>query len=93
MKITNPFSRLSRGEMILWVISLIAVTVPPLFTPQPKALNIIASVIGVTALILCSKGLPSGQGLIVVFSVFYGIISFKFRYWGEMITYLGMSAP
>lgn len=29
----------------------------------------------------------------IVFSVLYGVISWKFRYWGEMITYLGMTMP
>lgn len=29
----------------------------------------------------------------VIFSILYGIISFRFRYYGEMITYLGMTAP
>ena len=29
----------------------------------------------------------------IVFSILYGIISFSFAYYGEMITYLGMTAP
>ena len=29
----------------------------------------------------------------IIFSVLYGIISWQFRYWGEMITYLGMNMP
>lgn len=29
----------------------------------------------------------------ILFSILYGIISFRFRYWGEMITYLGMTLP
>ena len=29
----------------------------------------------------------------IVFSILYGIISFRFRYWGEMITYLAMTMP
>ena len=29
----------------------------------------------------------------ILFSILYGIISYRFRYWGEMITYLGMSMP
>lgn len=29
----------------------------------------------------------------IIFSVFYGVISFSFKYYGEMITYLGMTAP
>ena len=28
-----------------------------------------------------------------MFSILYGIISWQFRYWGEMITYLGMTLP
>lgn len=29
----------------------------------------------------------------IIFSMLYGIISFTFSYYGEMITYLGMTAP
>lgn len=29
----------------------------------------------------------------VLFSLLYGIISFRFKYYGEMITYLGMTMP
>ncbi len=56
-------------------------------------LTLIASVIGVTSLIFNAKGNPTGPVLGVVFSVLYGIISFTFSYYGEMITYLGMTAP
>ena len=56
-------------------------------------LNCFASLIGVTALIFVSKGDVFGQMLTVIFAVFYGIISFKFGYYGEMITYVGMTAP
>ena len=52
-----------------------------------------ASIIGVTSLIFSAKGNPSGQLLMVIFSILYGIISFRFRYYGEMITCLGMTAP
>ena len=56
-------------------------------------LTLAASLVGVTSLIFNAKGNPVGQALIVVFSVLYGIISFNFAYYGEMITYLGMTAP
>ena len=46
-----------------------------------------------SALVFVSKGNPVGQILTIVFAVFYGIISFTYSYYGEMITYLGMSAP
>ena len=56
-------------------------------------LILIASIIGATFLIFNAKGNPIGQFLTVVFSMLYGIISYEFSYYGEMITYLGMTMP
>ena len=85
--------RLTRGEMALWLISLLVVTGAFLLSGTADALSIIASLIGVTALIFVAKGHPLGQLLTIVFALFYGIISFRVQYYGEMITYLGMTAP
>ena len=41
----------------------------------------------------CRKRQCVGTNLMIVFSILYGIISFRFRYWGEMITYLAMTMP
>ncbi len=93
MKLFKAFSELSRGELLLWIGSLAAVTAAFLFSGGGDILTLIASLLGATALIFVSKGMVLGQVLTVVFAVFYGIISFYFRYYGEMITYLGMTAP
>lgn len=53
----------------------------------------VASLLGVTSLIFCAKGNPLGQVLMIVFGLIYGAISYSFRYYGEMITYLGMTVP
>ena len=52
-----------------------------------------ASIIGATFLIFNAKGNPIGQFLTIVFSIMYGVISYRFAYYGEMITYLGMTMP
>ena len=80
-------------ERTLWITSVIAITVSYMLFGKGEYLNLIASLIGVTALIFVAKGYVVGQILTVVFAAFYGIISFCFQYYGEMITYLGMSAP
>lgn len=49
--------------------------------------------VGVTSLILAAKGNVWAQFLMILFSVLYGVISFRFQYWGEMMTYLGISLP
>ena len=56
-------------------------------------ITLLASLVGVTSLIFNAKGNPFGQFLMVLFSLLYGIISFRFKYYGEMITYLGMTMP
>ena len=84
---------LSKFELGLWLFSLAGVTLSSVLSPVFDWLSLTASLTGVTALIFVAKGDPLGQVLTVVFSVFYGIISWTFRYYGEIITYLGMSAP
>lgn len=84
---------LTKGEILLWSVSVILITVSFFIYDRENYLTLTASVIGVTSLIFNAKGNPFGQVLMVVFSILYGIISFSFTYYGEMITYLGMTAP
>lgn len=93
MKIVECFKSLTKFEYILWICSLISVTCCFMLAPDKDYLTLIACLIGVTALIFVAKGFVLGQILTVVFAVFYGIISFYFEYYGEMITYLCMTSP
>jgi nicotinamide mononucleotide transporter PnuC len=89
----NPFRDLTRFERGLWLTSVCGVALSFAASGGGDILTMIASLIGVTALIFVAKGYVLGQVLCVVFAVFYGIISFFFRYYGEMITYLCMTTP
>ncbi len=93
MKIKNPFKALSRFELSLWLLSLAVIVISFVLPKDKDYLTLAASLIGVTALIFVAKGFVIGQMLTVLFAVFYGIISFYFKYYGEMITYLCMTAP
>ena len=89
----NPLKSLTRREWMIWLISLAIVTISNLAPGNVDLLTLTATWIGVTALILAAKGNVWAQILITVFSILYAVISWKFRYWGEMITYLGMTLP
>ena len=89
----NPFSELKKGEWILWAISMSVVFISNIVTGDVNIITMLATLIGVTALIFVARGDVWGQILTVVFSVLYSITSLKFHYYGEIITYLGMSAP
>ena len=56
-------------------------------------MTLASSLVGVTALIFIAKGNPIGQALTILFSLMYGAISFTCAYYGEMITYIGMTMP
>lgn len=83
----------SKAEIILWTSSVMLIVVSFVIFDKENYLTLAASLIGATSLIFNAKGNPFGQLLMVVFSILYGIISFSFNYYGEMITYLGMTMP
>lgn len=83
----------SKTESVLWCSSVAAILGSFCLFDKENYLTLLASLIGVTSLIFNAKGNPVGQLLMVVFSLLYGIISYGFGYYGEMITYLGMTMP
>ena len=93
MKIKNPLGELTRFELSLLAVSILTVTLSFVLSHERDYLTLISSLVGVTALIFISKGLILGQVLVIVFAVFYGIVSFFFGYYGEMFTYLLLTAP
>lgn len=83
----------SKFEWALWCGSAAVILVAFLALDRANYLTLAASLIGVSSLVFNAKGNPLGQGLMVIFSVLYGIISYGFAYYGEMLTYLGMTLP
>lgn len=83
----------TKAELTLWGSSVALILLSFLVFDRVNYMTLIASLIGVTSLIFNAKGNPIGQALMVVFSLLYGIISYRFAYYGEMVTYLGMTAP
>lgn len=87
------FAYFSNMELILWSVSVVFIIVSFCIFDRESYLTLIASLIGVTSLIFNAKGNPIGQALMIAFSLLYGIISYTFSYYGEMLTYLGMTMP
>ena len=83
----------SRGELTLWGSSSALILISFLIFDRVNFMTLAASLIGTTSLIFNAKGNPIGQALMIVFSLLYGVISYTFSYFGEMITYLGMTGP
>ncbi|MBQ7379282.1 MAG: nicotinamide mononucleotide transporter [Clostridia bacterium] len=87
------FAYFTKLELILWSVSVVFIILSFCLFDRESYLTLIASLIGVTSLIFNAKGNPIGQVMMIVFSLLYGIISYTFAYYGEMITYLGMTMP
>ena len=89
----NPIKHLTKKDWTLWLVSLLIVILSNTLTETTDLLTLIAACIGITSLIFTAKGNVWAPILMILFSILYGIISWRFRYWGEMITYLGMTLP
>lgn len=87
------FKNITVFEYCLWGVSVLAIVLSFALCGNRAYLNLVGAIIGVTSLIFIAKGNVVGNFLGVAFCVFYGIISYFTRYYGEMITYLGLTAP
>ena len=83
----------TKSEITIWSVSMLFVIVSFFLFDRENYMILFNSLIGVTYLIFNAKGNPIGQVLVIIFSILYGIISYSFSYYGEMITYLGMTMP
>ncbi len=83
----------TKFEIGLWLSSVTFILLSFFIFDRENYLTLIASLVGITSLIFCAKGNPLGQLMMVAFSAIYGVISFGFAYYGEMLTYLGMTLP
>ena len=92
-KVKSILRYFSVSEIALWSLSVLFIVISFAVFDRENYMTLTASLIGTTSLIFNAKGNPIGQVLMVVFSVLYGIISYTFSYYGEMVTYLGMTAP
>ena len=93
MDLKKLLSYFSIFEWCLWLCSLVIITLSYMLSENFHVLTLIASLIGVSALIFLAKGNVIGQFLIIIFSILYGIVSWEFRYYGELVTYVFMSLP
>lgn len=82
----------TKEEKLLWILSALAI-IFSFARGGGDFITLVASLIGITSILFDAKGNPFGQILMVIFSLIYGIISYSYAYYGEMITYLGMTMP
>lgn len=83
----------TKTEWCLWLGSLAAIILSFVLFDRENYVTFAASLLGVTSLIFAAKGNPFGQALMIVFCFMYGFISLSCRYYGEMLTYVGMTGP
>ena len=80
-------------DFIIWGTSVALILASFFIFGGSDLLSLTTSLIGVTALLFCAKGSPVGQIIIIIFALLYGVISYRFGYYGEMLTYVCMSMP
>ena len=87
------FGNFTVTDYVLWGFSVAAIILSAVLFGNSDALTLVATLFGVTSLIFYAKGNLVGPVLMFVFCVIYGIISYSYAYYGELITYVFMSLP
>ncbi len=87
------FSYFTIFEWCLWLGSMAVILLSFILLKQTSLFNLVDSLLGATSLIFLAKGNPFGQILMILFSGIYGVISYQSAYYGEVLTYVGMTAP
>ena len=80
-------------EKIYFISSVLLIVVSFFAFKNKDYINLVSSLVGITALLFVSKGNFIGQIITIIFAILYGIVSLSYKFYGEMITYLFMSAP
>lgn len=60
---------------------------------ESDVLTVIASIVGIICALLLAKGLVIGQFFGIAIAVLYSIVSFKNKFYGEMLVYLVIMLP
>ncbi len=80
-------------EIWLWVISYVFILGSFLIFKGTDYMTLIATLLGVVSLTFVAKGNLIGPFIMIIFCILYGIVSYSFGYYGEVMTYLFMSLP
>ena len=87
------FKGFTAVEYLIFGSSIAAILLSFFLCGNTDYISLAASLIGACALILVSKGNVMGQLFTIAFGALYAVVSYYAHYYGEMITYLGMTAP
>ena len=84
---------LPKSALLIWAFSFVVICASFFIFEGENYLSLISSLLGITSIIYCSKGNPIGHAFGIIFCILYALISFTYNYYGEVITYLGMTLP
>lgn len=90
---TFLFANFNKKELTAWVLSLTLIMLSQLLLGNTEWAFMVVSMVGISALIYTAKGHVMGPLIMILFSITYSLISLSFDYYGEAITYGGMTLP
>lgn len=95
-KIRDKIS-LTKFEWVLLIGSNLIILLFYIFAPrfhvERNTLSLISSVVGIFGIILMAKGIVAAHVIYIIFSILYSILSYKERYYGEVIIYCCLMIP
>lgn len=87
------FGQWNLFEILLLSVSLVSTVTIFCLGKEKSIWSLLSSVSGIVCVIFTAKGNPVAQYLSIVFAVFYSIVSYQSKYYGEMLIYLFLMIP
>lgn len=92
-KLKKFFGTWNLFEILLLTVSLTATMVVFCLGKEKNPFSLCSSLFGIVCVIFTAKGNPVAQYLSILFAIFYSVVAYQSRYYGEMLIYLFLMIP
>lgn len=80
-------------ELLLLTISALTITIIFILSKDKNIISYIVSILGITSVMMCSKGLFYAPVIDFVYYILYIIMSFQQKYYGEVFIFIFIMIP
>ena len=87
-KVKKFFGEWNLFEILLLSVSLVSTVTIFCLGKEKSVWSLLSSVSGIVCVLFTAKGNPVAQYLSIIFAIFYSVVAYQSKYYGEMLIYL-----
>ena len=92
-KVKKFFGEWNLFEILPLSVSLVSTVTIFCLGKEKSVWSLLSSVSGIVCVLFTAKGNPVAQYLSIIFAIFYSVVAYQSKYYGEMLIYLFLMTP